>query len=1258
MLVSETTFGNFTAALAQFHAVKEHSAPPASVFHQTTVPPQFWQVRESGINPSVAQMSPRPPTTRPGGGGGGCGGIASGGSSYLAGSAARSAAERETAVPSTAFDATRLRFAELMFPSAAPTGRDEVFALAKVLDTMLGEVDASPLNAAASSAKAPRRPVPPHKAAKSNESVSSMKSAAASAAATTKPTVRKLMFENGAPPVTLDDRGNEVPPPKEQFDHHRVRAAQRRICDVLMIGWAEVIRQTYAQTAERGVLLEKLRGAFSDLLENAYDIADYFQKRVDDIEALKLDEKIHDLYKLVEKKELECRSLQRRVGELSAEIEKFEPQREELERLRKREAYMNVFLNQQIERNAQLIQLGQILTLSGATGAGGSGFGGGTRSRRSSVASSRYRSTGGGGADGTRDDESAFGGESADGGDPNGDADPDAELDEDGSGDGDEDGDGSQTSSSHRSRNAAIVTADSCVQVEMDRKHDDALYAEVNNMIKHLETVAEASDRLAHKVYGQPDVAKPSYHCSVAIAKLEDLTYRTIAAQEKANISHGNPQVIGAGATVNADPANPIPLPARGALEITKPFLISLSKDASASLKQMAMRLQALLDHKGLQKALTDPMRPPRSINEPCQLCKRVGIEPKMLQAHNDLQVANTDLHKSRREVARLAEECLELKGQVEHLRNSLMNASAAVKRASMRRQSAAAPTAGGSTTSTGDDVTATVTAAAAAGERNPKPSAAATAHEEDVDATYPQLSFADAAVTTSISIPLEIGASGSDGASADAVRRLLSGDGSRSPPLKLELIINCECTTRGHQPHPGEGAAAVDAPPSPTNRRAGGAASPSTAPSPRVKKLSLHQLATMMSPSASTKANLRSATFGNLGGDAAIAGSSPFSFRGAKSTDAAAALAREEKRRSELALRVSRLKDVISMAAEQAAELQGGKSLPWTLKLISNIYKSKSTSDVTHLTERRVPLTCPEHFVDFMKQTYGTKRLVDDQTLYLLMALNKHGDDLRVQQFGMFLHEDFSRDVYCTFVRLNKIIDESLGMFDTVNAHTADDEVRFARIPFECAVYTASQVFRDVRGALRCAIAGALELSAPSVALAPGRTFRSMTVSDFEVLQDVALPPDSNVRDVPRAHWLRHICEILHSGAGADDDVQPTSAGTFARQRATSMVSGGGIASRSRSVSRTPIPSTALTDVGGGASETDASRFSLVDEQQVASQVFDLPTSSSPEGSVPPAGFLFTVRTSDHNQGLSTPTYVASVTPTPTPQPLLDDHS
>ena len=96
-------------------------------------------------------------------------------------------------------------------------------------------------------------------------------------------------------------------------------------------------------------------------------------------------------------------------------------------------------------------------------------------------------------------------------------------------------------------------------------------------------------------------------------------------------------------------------------------------------------------------------------------------------------------------------------------------------------------------------------------------------------------------------------------------------------------------------------------------------------------------------------------------------------------------------------------------------------KPLLWTLRHIYLIYKSKAALDPP-LADSRDVLPCNEHVNEFMKQTYGTKRLVEETSQNFINSVVAHRTkDRRVELFAQLLEGTRSKEQYRVLVQFLK---------------------------------------------------------------------------------------------------------------------------------------------------------------------------------------------------------------------------------------------
>eukprot|EP00756_Hemistasia_phaeocysticola_P015491 Hpha_TRINITY_DN15415_c1_g4::TRINITY_DN15415_c1_g4_i4::g.175491::m.175491 len=194
------------------------------------------------------------------------------------------------------YDQDKGMWRKCIFPSAKPTGRIEVFLLARTLDRMMSAVDHSALEDA---------------------------DGCYSADSNTFNTTFKALFE------------------------------------VYNTGFGELIRQVYIQCAERGVILDRIRSLYSDFAENCFDIVDYLKLQLRRrIAAAKRAEELMATARTELKTAKHQEGLLRSdLAALKAKNEELESRLKDQSALEYRDTLMRKFLDNQAERNAMLLHV-------------------------------------------------------------------------------------------------------------------------------------------------------------------------------------------------------------------------------------------------------------------------------------------------------------------------------------------------------------------------------------------------------------------------------------------------------------------------------------------------------------------------------------------------------------------------------------------------------------------------------------------------------------------------------------------------------------------------------------------------------------------------------------------------------------------------------------------------------------------------------------------------------------------------------------
>lgn len=111
----------------------------------------------------------------------------------------------------------------------------------------------------------------------------------------------------------------------------------------------------------------------------------------------------------------------------------------------------------------------------------------------------------------------------------------------------------------------------------------------------------------------------------------------------------------------------------------------------------------------------------------------------------------------------------------------------------------------------------------------------------------------------------------------------------------------------------------------------------------------------------------------------------------------------------------------------------QKPKSSQWLAKQILVMYRAL-LPEVDHATGKVGEWWClQDAFVDYMKQQFGTRKIVAEQVGLVLATTQqeKSRGDERAVLFWAFLFEELSKDAFNAYLVLSRAIDETLVMFE-----------------------------------------------------------------------------------------------------------------------------------------------------------------------------------------------------------------------------------
>ncbi|EFC47240.1 predicted protein [Naegleria gruberi] len=129
------------------------------------------------------------------------------------------------------------------------------------------------------------------------------------------------------------------------------------------------------------------------------------------------------------------------------------------------------------------------------------------------------------------------------------------------------------------------------------------------------------------------------------------------------------------------------------------------------------------------------------------------------------------------------------------------------------------------------------------------------------------------------------------------------------------------------------------------------------------------------------------------------------------------------EQLRAKLKPRNQRMLELFNRLREKRGEKI--KPLPWLLKFMYGIYKSKLVACISD--EEKKMITVPEFIFEHLKQIYGTNKLVDEYALQLLMSVKKFGrTDRRVELFSRFINEDWNVNIVNFYLKVWRGLEDS----------------------------------------------------------------------------------------------------------------------------------------------------------------------------------------------------------------------------------------
>eukprot|EP01064_Diplonema_japonicum_P033742 TRINITY_DN6741_c0_g1_i1.p1 TRINITY_DN6741_c0_g1~~TRINITY_DN6741_c0_g1_i1.p1 ORF type:complete len:1103 (+),score=213.98 TRINITY_DN6741_c0_g1_i1:50-3358(+) len=171
-----------------------------------------------------------------------------------------------------------------------------------------------------------------------------------------------------------------------------------------------------------------------------------------------------------------------------------------------------------------------------------------------------------------------------------------------------------------------------------------------------------------------------------------------------------------------------------------------------------------------------------------------------------------------------------------------------------------------------------------------------------------------------------------------------------------------------------------------------------------------------------------------------------------------------EEKKAEVMAQRERRRKELLYAKSEHLANIAAGtyqpKTLIWLLKQITAFYKAKIVADMKIPGSTEVPLA--EFVIDKMRQRHGSKKLSDDQIGILLATANRNKSDPRVALFSRLLSGVYSTTVLSLVLRYSKAVDDA--KVGPEYARSADESVKPSNVSLVRCLFALGQLEQDER--------------------------------------------------------------------------------------------------------------------------------------------------------------------------------------------------
>eukprot|EP00759_Apiculatamorpha_spiralis_P000650 PhF_6_TR1024/c0_g1_i1/m.2062 len=151
-----------------------------------------------------------------------------------------------------------------------------------------------------------------------------------------------------------------------------------------------------------------------------------------------------------------------------------------------------------------------------------------------------------------------------------------------------------------------------------------------------------------------------------------------------------------------------------------------------------------------------------------------------------------------------------------------------------------------------------------------------------------------------------------------------------------------------------------------------------------------------------------------------------------------------------------ARLQSIITSSSKSQARLN-----TWLLQIITKIYKSRLKAVVGPMCFDMIRLSdmpFPDFFFDYAKQSYGTRKLVDDYCSNIVATMRLHAQDARVELFAKFLYGEYTNVTLSPVLWANKLIEE--GTVGPEYGSIGDDLPAHCKVSLIRALYAVGTIF------------------------------------------------------------------------------------------------------------------------------------------------------------------------------------------------------